>query len=287
MNSKNVIAVLYYNKPSLTTSCLESVLKYYPPELCYAFDNGSDKSVFEIIKKRFPDIHHHCIENNNGYSGGFNEIMRYLFSKKVESVLFLTNDTLIYPDVLESCVTVAQENKADIVAPCIVYASYPDEIDSIGGFFDYSVYTLNHFHKRDLPVLLEPNRDYVPGTAFWLSCEAFETLGGMDESYHTYWEDADFSFRAHKKGIKIARAYTAKILHKVGKTCHKKPLYTMYYFQRNRIVFCKAHLPPRDFMHALVKIKSELGALKNKWLLKNDRQRLKYLEEIAQLIETF
>ncbi len=287
MNACITIAVLYYNKPSLTISCLESVLKYYPPKLCCAFDNGSDKTVFEIIKKRFSDIRHYRIENNKGYSHGCNETMRYLFSNNGESVLFLTNDTLIYPDVLESCMKVAQENKADIVAPCIVYASHPDEIDSIGGFFDYSDYTLKHYHQRDLPVLLEPNKDYVPGTAFWLSRKAFEMLGGMDEAYHTYWEDADFSFRAHAKGIKIARAYSSKILHKVGKTCHKKSLYTTYYFQRNRLLFCKVHLSPNDFIKALNKIREELSVLKNKWLLKKDNQRLKYLAEIEKLMKTF
>ncbi len=63
----------------------------------------------------------------------------------------------------------------------------------------------------------------------------------MDESLHTYWEDVDYSARTYLKGYKIGVIKDLKILHRVGKTCHQKPFYTTFLFQRNKRIVSIRH----------------------------------------------
>ncbi|MCK4766416.1 MAG: glycosyltransferase family 2 protein [Candidatus Aminicenantes bacterium] len=286
MKPKDALVVLYYNKSRLTKSCVTSILQAgYPAEQVFCFDNGSKPEVFAELQKAFPRVQHYRTEQNRGFSGGFNKALEPVFADGVSSVLFCTNDTVVYPSALENCRQTARQTGAGIIAPCITYLSRPAEIDSSGGYFDPTGCTLHHYRKRDLPVLLEPGKDYIPGTALWIHRDAFKALGGTDESYFTYWEDVDLSFRAHRENIPQARCYEAKIAHGVGQTCHKKPLYTTFYFQRNRVRFCKRYLSGADLERGLGIIREELLRAGDRWQEKGDRKRLNYLEQILAEID--
>ncbi len=280
---ETALVVLHYNKIRLTRNCLQSILEAnYPPRQIYCFDNGSQPEVFQQLKHDFPLIHHERIEENLGFSGGFNRAMEWVFSTGVSAVLFCTNDTLVEPGALEACTETARQTKAGMVAPLITFVSNPDTVDSIGAFFNAETGTLHHYHEYDLPPILDPQRDYIPGTAWWIEHDTFKELGGTDESYHMFWEDVDLCFRAHGKGIPLARCYNAVIRHAGGQTTRKKPLYTTFYFQRNRIRFCKRYLQGAARDKVLNKIHRELLASESQWKQKGDLQRLDFLEQLLK-----
>jgi GT2 family glycosyltransferase len=283
---KDVLIVLYYNKVNLTKACIQSILEAnYPKSQIYCFDNGSKPGVFNQIKETFPGCHHQRCVDNVGFSGGFNRALRWAFEEGKSSVLFCTNDTLIYPGALEACLHTAKKTDAGMVAPLITYSYSQDAIDSIGGWFDANNCLLNHYHQRGLSPILDPEKDYIPGTALWIHQDCFTELGGTDESFFMYWEDVDISFRAHQKKLKLARSYESKISHGVGRTVHKKPLYTTYYFQRNRIRFCRRYLKGEALKNALKLLKRELLKMEKKWREKKDQKRLNYLVRIKDELE--
>jgi GT2 family glycosyltransferase len=275
--------VLYFNKIRLTRRCIQSIIEAgYQEEQIFCFDNGSQEESHLEIKKEFPNLRHLRIESNCGYSGGFNRSLEWVFDSGFSSALFLTNDTLITSNALEACLKTADETGAGMIAPCIYYLSYPEKIDSIGGFFNFEHFTLGHYHEGDMPILLDVNTDYIPGTALWIDHNSFSKLKGADETFHTYWEDVDLCFRAHQNHITLARSYASRILHGVGQTCHKKPLYTTFFFQRNRIRFCKRFLKGDLLESALEKIEKDLQALGKVWKNKGDQKRLNYLEQLLK-----
>lgn len=280
---KNAIVVLHYNKIRLTTDCVRSILAAgYPPGQIFCFDNGSKPEIFAELKQTFPQCSHHRCEQNYGYSGGFNRALDWVFNLGTSSVLFCTNDTKIFPGALEACTQKAQETGAGMVAPCIIYLSSEgteqETIDSIGGWFDAGTCNLNHYNDRNMPVILDPTKDYIPGTALWIHKDFFIETGGTDETFHMYWEDVDLSFRAHSKNIPLARCYEAKIAHGVGQTVRKKPLYTTFYFHRNRIRFCRRYLTGETLQKALQLLEKELMAMGRRWQENDDQKRLNYLE---------
>jgi GT2 family glycosyltransferase len=273
--------VLHYNKIRLTRRCLQSILDAaYPPGQIYCFDNGSQPEIFRQLQQEFPLCHHERIEENLGFSGGFNRALAGVFSAGCSSALFCTNDTLLTPGVVEACTQTVARTRAGLVAPLITFLIKPDAIDSIGAYFDPGSGTLHHYQELGLPLILDPRQDYIPGTALWIEQDAFNQLGGTDEAFHMFWEDVDLCFRAHQRGILLARCYNGIIRHGGGQTTRKKPLYTTFYFQRNRIWFCKRHLEGKNRDRVLNKIYLELTASKSRWQQKDDRQRLEYLDKL-------
>jgi GT2 family glycosyltransferase len=275
------VAVLYYNKIRLTTRCIRSILDAgYPPQQIYCFDNGSQPDIFQQLNREFPLCCHRRTGENRGFSGGFNRALAWVFSLGFTSALFCTNDTLIQPGAAEACALTASQTGAAVVAPLIVYLSRPAAIDALGAYFNADTGTIHHYHEYGLPPLLDPKKDYMPGTVLWISRDAFNELGGTDESYHMYWEDVDMCFRAHRKGIPLARCYGAVIKHGGGQTCRKKPLYTTFYFQRNRIRFCQRFLEGENRQKVLEKIHRELMESGAEWQKKGDKQRMEYHKQL-------
>jgi len=275
--------VLYYNKIRLTQTCIQSLLDSgCPAEDIYCFDNGSQGGGGQEIQTMFPQCKHHRTEENRGFSGGFNRGLEWVFASGIESALFCTNDTVVKTGALAACVKTAMQTGAGLVAPLVTYLSNEDNIDSIGAFFNPATGTLHHYHEWNLPVLLDCEKDYIPGTAVWIDRHTFTRLGGVDESFHMYWEDVYLCFRAHRLSIPQARCYEAQLQHGGGQTCRKKPLYTTFYFQRNRIRFCRRYLEGEAYSRVAAILRQELEASQTQWQEKNDTRRLEYY---AQLIE--
>lgn len=216
------IAVLSFNHPELTAKCLKSVLQFAPAGNVFLTHNGSLEKHVAELKRQFPEINHIVVAENKGYSGGANVALAETL-KHYESVLFLTNDTqaITLPEVAPnafSSIKLLRRNS--------------EEIDSVMGALNPRTGKLKHLktlsdrHTRDII--------YIPGTAFWMTQNAFKALKGFDERFHTYWEDVDLSLRAHKNKIQLGYDDTTVFRHKIGKTCHKDRFYTYELYQRNR-----------------------------------------------------
>lgn len=286
MKQETAIVVLHYNKIRLTDRCIQAVINAgYPPGRIYCFDNGSQAEIFRQVKETFPLCRHLRIEQNLGFSGGFNRALEWVFAAGLSSALFCTNDTVVEPGAAEACAATANQTGAGMVAPLVTYLSNPQTIDSSGAFFNAENGTIHHYHEPGLPEILNPKKDYIPGTAVWIHRDAFKELGGTDESFHMYWEDVDMCFRAHRKGILLARCRKARIKHGGGQTCRKKPLYTTFYFQRNRIRFCRRYLEGGARDKVLRAIRKELEELGRQWKQKNDQRRMGYFDQLMAEFE--
>lgn len=217
------ILVLSYNHPEITRRCLESVLLNRIPESrIFLVHNGSLDQHRETLQNAFPGIQHLVMNVNKGFTGGVNFGLHAVF-EKYELVLFLTNDTelmhlpLLAPHGFSAVKSLVRQT---------------ERIDSIMGVLNKRTGLLHHLKQ---PSRLDENEIYyVPGTAFWMSREVFHSVGEFDESFHTYWEDVDYSLRAQKMGIQLQFSFDTVIRHKIGKTCHKNQFYTFFLFQRNR-----------------------------------------------------
>ena len=188
-------AILSYNHPEHTANCLQSALIFFKAQDIFLIHNGSLTQHSQTLKNQFPDIHHIELAVNTGFTGGANALLKFAF-KSHSTVLFLTNDTeltavdfsfknnLKDPDLFFSSIKLMKRNSNDI--------------DSVMGGLDPSCGKLSH-QKSDA-IQNKKLIPYIPGTAFWISKKYFELLSGFDESFHTYWEDVDFSLRAQNFG---------------------------------------------------------------------------------------
>lgn len=233
--------LLSYNHPELTRQSLESLFSHFNPSDIFLIHNGTEKQHIETLSVNFPKINHIIMPENKGYSGGCNFGLKTAF-QHFEWVYFFTNDT--------ACVQIPKQlPMPGFYAPIIYRATHfhkPEKkIDSVGGYFIPKEKKLVHAKSENEfyeSFNLKNTIPYVPGSAFLMHKTIFETVGGMDESLHTYWEDVDFSARSYQLGIKPAIATDFVLTHKGGRTCRKKPYYTNVLFQRNREIVCSRYL---------------------------------------------
>jgi GT2 family glycosyltransferase len=223
------IALLSYNHPELTARTIQSALAFLPEEHLFLFHNGSRPEVVSHLKKQFPQVRHFVESNNSGYSGGANRVLSEAF-KDFEQVLFLTNDCVLMN--LEAPQPSLQP--LGLIAPLIMKRK-TEHWDSLGGALNIQKYHLRHL-KEHSESLSSDEIFYVPGTAFWIDRETWRRIQGFDERFGTYWEDVDLSLRAHQLGLPLLTDSRTIIQHGIGKTCHKDSLYTLYFYQRNRLI---------------------------------------------------
>jgi len=58
--------------------------------------------------------------------------------------------------------------------------------------------------------------DYATGCAFMIRSEVLDRIGLLDEGYHFYGEDADYSLRLRAAGGRILHVPRSLVLHKVS-----------------------------------------------------------------------
>lgn len=197
----------------------------------YLVHNGSTIAHQNKLKDEFPNINHVILQTNIGFTGGANAGLNEAF-KTADWCLFITNDCTL--------MSVGQmPQKPSIIAPKILSRN-TQNIDSIAGYFIPQKGLLRH-HRSEEDFYTNKEIKYVPGTAFVLHKDLFVKTGGFDTSLFTYWEDVDFCMRLQKFGYKITIDPSWALRHYIGKTCHKNPLYTIYYYQRNRMRISKKY----------------------------------------------
>lgn len=228
------IVVLSYNHPQLTSRAVRSALQFSLP--IYLVHNGSEEKNYLLLEREFSDIPNvtHVLQKHNlGYSGGANLGLRTAFLQH-DWVVFVTNDCelLNLPEIPHS---------SKIIAPRIEVRK-THKVDSIGGLFSPVLGQLRHCRQPAEWQDSEHAIRYIPGSAFLVHRDFFKQTGGFDERLGTYWEDVDLSVRAQLKGLELAVAPEWRLTHSRGKTCHKHSLYSLYYFQRNRILVSRRYL---------------------------------------------
>ncbi len=83
--------------------------------------------------------------------------------------------------------------------------------------------------------------DQLMGALFLVRHKLFESMGGFDERFFVYFEDLDFSYRAHQTGWQSYYLATARAYHE-GSGCSRQVKgRRLYYSLRSRILYCYKH----------------------------------------------
>jgi hypothetical protein len=108
-----VVLVLTYNGKNLLYECLSSYLQNdYKNFEIVVIDNGSSDGTETYVRKKFPKVSLLRLEENRGYSGGFNFGLNYAVSeKKADYVLVTNNDVKVDKLLISELVNVAEKDE--------------------------------------------------------------------------------------------------------------------------------------------------------------------------------
>jgi N-acetylglucosaminyl-diphospho-decaprenol L-rhamnosyltransferase len=105
--------------------------------------------------------------------------------------------------------------------------TFPSLADSLGHAFLGLFRPHNRFTARykmqDLDRTQATDVDWVSGACFLVRRDAFESVGGFDESYFMYVEDVDLCWRLRRAGWSVCYEPTASVTHLQGLSTARHP----------------------------------------------------------------
>jgi N-acetylglucosaminyl-diphospho-decaprenol L-rhamnosyltransferase len=166
---------------------------------------------------------------NVGFARACNQGME---ASKGENVLFINPDTVVEGDFFESLEGFLDENpRAGVVGPKIVgfegdvQLTARKELSFLSGILGRTSLLTRLFPKNPLVKRLFPAAekltgptavDWIAGTCMAVRRRTLEEIGGMDERYFMYFEDADLCRRAREAGWLVYYLPQIEVLHHSG-----------------------------------------------------------------------
>lgn len=230
------IIVVTYNSQEYIESCLQSVLKTDHPNFeAIVVDNGSTDETLEMVRK-FPKVRLIKTKRNLGYAGGNNLGVQ---NGKGEYVAILNPDTQVSPGWLEPLLKAVNQPRIGVCQPKVMLAQDKKTINLSGKTVHFLGFDwLTDYGKKDSSMI---QREIVSfsGSAFLVSKEIFQNLGGFDPDYFMYYEDGDLSWRLRSAGYKILFVPESVVYHHYKfqpKEKYQQARQKFYYLERNRLV---------------------------------------------------
>jgi len=215
------IIIVNYNGNEQTKNCLSSLFAHPPTEdfEVILVDNCSIDGSVQDIQKEFPSIKIIQMENNYGFGKANNA---GVLASTGEYLFFVNNDTVLRNDIVTPLMRYLKNNTLiGAVAPMLLnadgtyqhsYGYFPSLINELRTKKDTAV-------NKELPNERLPKKvDWVSFAAVMIPRIAFERIGGFDERYFMYFEDADVCLRLKKAGFDSFYCAESSLIHIGGKS---------------------------------------------------------------------
>jgi len=223
------VAVIIVNYRSYVElrDCLTSLGPQDPGSHAIAVDHLSDPSSADAIAAQFPHVELLRVSINEGFAAGVNRGAR---AARTPYLLLLNPDSIADPGICRSLAD-WMDAHPDVGAagPRIrnsdgsIQASarnFPDFTTGIAGRSSWltRVFPGNPLSRRNLAAMNRAGTspiavDWVSGACMIIRRTAFDAVGGMDDGFFLYWEDADFCRRLTHAGWSVVYNPAVSVLH--------------------------------------------------------------------------
>ncbi|MDD5276193.1 MAG: glycosyltransferase family 2 protein [Methylovulum sp.] len=241
------ISILNWNKAEATLVCLDHLLQSdIPPNLkikVFIVDNGSDQDdwrcLSEGVKNDLVTLIH--LDENLGFAGGHNIIMRQAIDDQADYVWLVNNDGIPFPETLSRIIALAERDPScGAVSPLLVDGEL---VDFCGGHHNWEA-LLPVFPDKEsdwnIAVSTDATNTWLIGAAILFRVKAIKEVGLLDEAFFAYYEDNDISVRLAAAGWKNSVAFNARFQHEIPST---RPPYYYYLMARNAFFFWLRYTP--------------------------------------------
>jgi GT2 family glycosyltransferase len=233
------IVVPVWNGAPVIASCLQAVFAHAGDDVLdvICVDNASEDDSAARIAAGFPNVALLCQPVNLGFAGGVNAGIAIA---RGAVVALLNQDCLPEPGWARAMLAAFEACPAAGVVGCTIL--------SAGGTVDHAGAQMARpmaygEHLTDLGDGRSRPADYVTGAAFAIRRRAIDAIGGFDEDYYpAYYEEADFCYRARKRGFEVIYAPQARVRHlRSSDQAHRFPVRHAANQHRQRYRFVVKH----------------------------------------------
>lgn len=254
------ILIVNWNSGQLLRNCLQSFRRCERDDLTLsrviiADNNSSDGSADNLD---WSDIPITLIRNheNRGFAAACNMIAK---NSRADYLLFLNPDTELYANSLNGPIQFLERPENQDICICGIQllndlgkpsrscarfpkpAHYFIQMFGLNKLFPgkFESHLMDEWDHSESRVV-----DQVIGAFFLIRRTVFESLGGFDEGFFVYFEEADLSLRARRLGSRSYYLTSAQAYHKGGGTSDNVKAHRLFYSLSSRILYAYKHFSP-------------------------------------------
>lgn len=193
-----------------------------------------DNSPTDVLRNLFEDTHIKYVFNNSniGFGAGHNIAIRKSIAAGFKYHLVLNPDIYFDPSVLYTIVEYMEQNEVSLLMPQVVNPDgsirkvrrrLPTPINIFGRFFFPSFLyrqVENRYRTIDIDYHKICSAPFLSGCFMFFRTSELKRLGGFDERYFMYFEDADISRRFYQNSD-IVYYPKVSVVHLAHRESHK------------------------------------------------------------------
>jgi GT2 family glycosyltransferase len=192
------------------------------------------------LDKYYPDIQVIKLEENYGFSGGYNKGLALV---DADNLILLNSDVEVTAGWADTMIQYMQQHpEVAICQPKILSLRYTGQFDyagGAGGYLDLLGYPFCRGRIFDhLETDLGQYDDdrlifWAGGACFFIRASVYQELGGFDEDFFAHMEEIDLCWRSQRAGYQTAYVSSSKVYHLGGGTLQESNPYKTYLNFRN------------------------------------------------------
>ena len=249
------LVVPVHNNKEDTAEFLESLKGViYSNYKVIIIDDGSTDGTEDMIKEKYPYV---ILLKGNGnlwWSGANNMGIKKAIEIGADYVLLTNNDTIVDSEFISALVDTAEKNPRSITTSKVYYYGDPKKIGYAGGETTWVIGELKIISGNDDESYnIQKDVKYSVCLGTLINTTFFKDIGLMDyKNFPQYFADADFTYRAYKKGYRIIYEPKSRMWHKVNSTVKQDPAFNTTSFL-STFIFLTTNIKSCLNFHTVVK----------------------------------
>lgn len=239
------ILIVGYRAYAELDRCLASLATHEPGGPVVIVDHDADAEAGRALAARYPGVTYVPCVSNDGFAAGVNMAARHAAAGA--HLLLLNPDCVLSGPVTGQLAAVLDAHpRAGVIGGVLLEPEgtlqrsarrFPDVTTAFAGRTSWLSRHVpgNALSRRNLsgrpasPTVV----DWVTGAFALIRREAFDAVGGFDQGFFLYWEDADFCRRAAAAGWVTMYAPTTAVMHGTARSSVFVPVKALVAFHRS------------------------------------------------------
>jgi N-acetylglucosaminyl-diphospho-decaprenol L-rhamnosyltransferase len=219
------IIIVNFNNRTYLLRTLESLFQdpFVAHNEIIVVDNASEDDSLAALRRDFPAVKTIALPENFGYArannrGAEKATGRYL--------LFLNSDTEVPAGAVEKLLDIKRNHpEYGIIAPMVdnpdgsLQLSWGSDLHLHTEFFlKFIAKGWSRWRLKTKKTEVSRDVDWVSGACFMIDRNLYQEIGGFDEKFFLYVEDADLGKRVRQLGHKVHLTSEVRIVHHLGQS---------------------------------------------------------------------
>ncbi len=263
------IVILNYNGRKYLAQFLPHVIQHSGEARIIVADNASSDDSVDFVKTHFPGIEVMELQENRGYSGGYDHILKEITAKYF---CLLNSDVEVTHGWLSPILEIFENDESvAAIQPKILSYTEKDTFEYAGaggGFLDQ--YGFPFCRGRIFETFETDEGQYddsreifwASGACLFIRSEDFMASGGLDRDFFAHMEEIDLCWRLWGMGRKVVYQGASTVYHVGGGTLSKSnPKKTYLNFRNGLSLLYKNYAPALLFNRMMIRVLFDFVAI--------------------------